>query len=220
MKKELLDEEVLYLTGMLKEYPANSFFADTAAELADCGYLRKSRSGLTYRLTEKGEAYINQRIAKDKYPLGRGKMPDRRIECGKAVLTMYRAGIKVFLTEDPVKFVPVFLVRRTGRMILGASQLIGLLTTETKTFLTYFADKNLKIDMEIAAARRFLPLLNAPEDLSAIIMCNDYGDVTEDTIPAFPYDVYAVACNDVGAKQLKFICSKDWREKLLSNCRT
>ena len=102
-------------------------------------------------------------------------------------------------------------------MALGASQLIGFLITPAKTFLTYFADKDLKIDMEIAAAKRILPLVGASEDLSAIIMCDDYWPDLYETVKQFPFDVHMVACNDTGAKQLKLLHTKNWRETLLNN---
>ena len=216
MKMELLDSEILHLTALLKDYPANSFFADTAAELADCGYLRKSRSGLTYRLTEKGESFVTHRHDKDKFPLGIGKMLNRRIECGKTVLTMYRAGIDVFGGDGAIRFFPAFMLRRIGDMTLGASQLIGLLITETKTYLTYFADRSLKIDMEIAAAKRILPLAGAPDALSVIIICDRYKDAFYAETLDFPLDVHAVSCDDTGAKQLRFMCVKDGREKCLT----
>ena len=216
MKTELLDRDILRLTELLKDYPVDSFFSDVAAELADCGYLRKSRSGLTYRLTEKSKIFVNPNIDKDKYPLSKGKMLNRRIECGKTALTMYRAGINVFGGDDTIRFFPAFLIRRMGNMTLGASQLIGLLITKTKTFLTYFADKDLKVDMEIAAAKRILPLLDACDDLSAIIMCDRYRQDLYKVINQFPFDVHMVACNDTGAKQLKLLCAKAWREKLIN----
>ena len=216
MKIELLDKDILRLTELLKDYPTDSFFSDVAEELADCGYLRKSRNGLTYRLTEKSKICVNPNIGKDKYPLGRGKMLNRRIECGKTVLTMYRAGINVFGGDDTTRFFPAFLIRRMGNMTLGASQLIGLLITKTKTFLTYFADKDLKVDMEIAAAKRILPLLDACDDLSVILMCDNYIYTLYNMADNFPCAVHMVACNDTGAKQLKLMCSNDWRERLLN----
>ena len=215
MKLEFLDKEILYLTAYLKDFPVNSVFEEEEAELAECGYLRKSRSGLTYRLTEKGESIVTQEFEKDKCPLGRGKMLDRRIECSKTILTMYRAGIDVFDNYNPVRFFPAFWLKREKDMILGASQLIGLLITETKTFLVYFAEKDLKIDMEIAAAKRLLPIADAPEDLSVIIMCEEYWYDVESEVAGFPFDVHLIACDDMGAQQLKLLCSSDWHEKLL-----
>lgn len=219
MKLEFLDKEILRLTALLKDYPIGSFFHENTADLADCGYLRRARNGLTYRLTDKGYKTANEKgmiYQKDKYPLSRGKLLNRRIECSKAILTMYRAGINVFNGQGNFRFFPAFALRRMKDLTLGASQLIGLLIAESITYLVYYAGKELKVNMELEAAKRILPLAGAPSSLSVILMCESYKDVFNSNLPAFPLDIFAVTCNDTGAKQLKLMLVKDGRTKLVN----
>lgn len=123
----------------------------------------------------------------------------------------------MFLTVKAIfGFFPAFALRRMKDLSLGASQLIGLLIAESITYLVYYADKELKVDMELKAAKRILPLTGAPSTLSVILMCESYKDVFNSTLPVFPLDIFAVTCNDTGAKQLKLMLVKDGRTKLLN----
>jgi hypothetical protein len=220
MKLEKIDREILRLTALLKDYPTGSFFASEAAELADCGYLRRARNGLTYRLTEKGVALVEGNFPKDKFPLGAGKILERRIKCAKVVLTMYRAGIDIFKGAGAYFFPAVYLRGVVADYTIGASRLVGLLITPTKTFLTYFAGSPLHIEPELRAAKWIASLTNAPENWAALIMCERWRDVFCEEYRRFPLPVHAATCDDAGARELKMLITDGALERLLGKIFT
>jgi hypothetical protein len=179
------DLDLLRLTGVCKDIPADCspirskmFSPESLSALAGTGYIRKHKSGQSYRLTEKGYSLLDKLghpEKRDAYPVGNGGTLRRRLEVAKAVLSAYRWGFNVFGGTDVGAFIPSFYYRRESKgSILGASKLCGILRFADKTVPVYFVSEQFKLNVseEMAAIQKVSALLQMPAALATCFLAD------------------------------------------------
>jgi hypothetical protein len=102
--------DVLKLAGWCKDLPqqrpvqqAQYMYGETLAQMVCGGYLRESKCGLSWRLTQKGYEILDRAgisYRKDRQYLGKGAALTRRLELAGLMLFLYCMGADVF-TESP-----------------------------------------------------------------------------------------------------------------------
>jgi len=181
------DLDLLRLIGLCKDLPTDClplqcdmFSQVSFAVLIGVGYIRKSKCGLSYRLTDKGHALLNAHgypAEKDAVPVGSGRTLRKRLETAKVILSLYRCGVEVFEKSGKgFVFIPAFLYRRKGKgAILGASQLCGIMLNSKQTVAVYFITEQTKLNsgVETAAIKRIAALLQAPDNRVVLFFADD-----------------------------------------------
>lgn len=179
------DLDILRLIALCKDIPVDcsplrcDMFSDAefSAHIG-MGYVRKSKSGLSYRLTDKGYALLSTNgvpAKRDKYPVGNGGTLRRRLDVAKTVLTMYRAGTDVFCVKLP-SYLTAFAFRRESRgAMLGASKLCGVRYLKTQLIAVYLINEktHLNKNVEMAAIENLSALLHIPGERMALFLADD-----------------------------------------------
>lgn len=179
------DLDLLRLIAHCKDIPVDcsplrcDMFSDAEfSALTGMGYIRKSKSGLSYRLTDKGYALLLSNdisFERDKYPVGNGGTLRRRLEVAKTVLTMYRSGTDVFCVKLP-SYLTTFAFRRESRgAMLGASKLCGVRYTKIQFVVVYYINEQttLNANVEMAAIENLSALLHVSGERMALFLVDD-----------------------------------------------
>lgn len=219
MKLQIRDIELMRIIAMCKDIPVHLPFDDflfTDDYISNILYIKKSKSGYNYRLTTEGYLLIDKlgfAYTTDKYPVGKGKSMDRRFKTAIAVLLMYRAGIHIFEHKIPY-FLPSFIYRRnnTKGKLLGGSTFVGLLVTEVTTYVVFCnTEKTINMTTEIAIAKHFSLVYGTPQHFEIILITNENAIYNWKQT----HNTYLVCPNDIGAKQLKLLTTRDYIKPLL-----
>lgn len=213
--KMLLDNrdlDLLHLIALCKDIPADcsplqsEMFSDTEfSTLTGAGYIRKSKSGLSYRLTDKGYSLLDAlgfSVERDKYPVGNGGTLRRRLETAKTVLTMYRAGTDVFCIKLPAYLTASSFRRESRGAMLGASKLCGVRYTKTQLAAVYFVNEQtaLNANIEMAAIENLSALLHVQGERMALFLADDIT-ISERFISPFDFRDIRSTWGDVFAAQ-------------------
>ena len=145
-----LEIDVLRLTAWCKDLTVRcgQYIPEEIPEfLRDYGYLRRSRSGQSYRVTQSGYRLLESAgyyYEPDLQYRGQGPALTRRIQMSELMLFFMRLGINVFAeepsTETPdMTFLPAFSLRRKkSSNILGGTRFTGFLYTAEYAFIPYY----------------------------------------------------------------------------------
>lgn len=217
-----IEMDLLKLTALCKDIPVDCnelfsieiFSIDFIETLSP--YIRKSKNGLSYRLSEEGYLLLKRLeipFSIDTFSLGKGKPMNRRLANAKVAMTMYCAEIPLARRGIP-KFYPAFVFRRENPKgtILGASQMSGLLETSDTTYIVLYADKTmkLKLAMELEAAKRFALVINAGTNFSVLVL-GDNSTAVNDWLEEnkLHKNCCVATISDEGAKKLHSLCYGD-----------
>ena len=119
--------------------------------LENLGLLRKSRNGLSFRVSTYGYDYLQSIgliFERDKTYLGKSKALYRRLEAAKTTYFFLKSGADIFngLSSDKTNdnlYVPSFLYRRqSSSNILGVTRMLGFFYLRDVMFVPYFISKD------------------------------------------------------------------------------
>ena len=228
--------------GCIAPSTLSGIFQDTEIKnLISVRLIRKHRESGTLTLTEKAHTYLEEAgvISPERIPFSyREDLLQRRIQTSRFVLTAYRALYDPFsmspaeMKKEPALFLPAISRGRT-RNLWGSSRVtalarmgdlycgvynvhpgVGKINPEDERKTISNCAGNLK---EVRMAFLF-----AGESYAAVLKELDRAEETTDTrLLSYgeawrrsPLPVHLVACNAVGAVQLRLMAQPDYRQKL------
>ena len=145
---------LLRLCAWCKDLPAESAFLpkEETASLFVLGLIRRSRNGLSIRVTETGLELLNRigfHYERDIQYRGAGHLIDKRLQTAELMLFLFQGKTDVFCSavpdrNSPLSFLPAFALRREkNKNPLGTARFNGMLYTKnTATALYYISDRN------------------------------------------------------------------------------
>lgn len=145
---------LLRLCAWCKDLPAESAFLpkEETASLFVMGLIRRSRNGLSIRVTETGFELLNRigfHYERDIQYRGAGHLIDKRLQTAELMLFLFQGKTDVFCSSvpdrnSPLSFLPAFALRREkNKNPLGTARFNGMLYTKnTATALYYISDRN------------------------------------------------------------------------------
>lgn len=145
--------ETLGLCALCKDLPVNVGTEDEEIlleNLESLRLLRKSRNGLSFRVSTYGYDYLQSIgliFERDKTYLGKSKALYRRLEAAKTTYFFLKSGADIFngLSSDKTNdnlYVPSFLYRRqSSSNILGVTRMLGFFYLRDVMFVPYFISK-------------------------------------------------------------------------------
>lgn len=240
------DLECLKLAAWCKDLPQNLtqyIHADTSTQLILTEYLRKSKCGLSYRMTNKGYDVLEKAgvlYERDKQYLGKGKTLTRRLENAEIVLFLYTLGADVFI-ENPTQikpelcFMPSFSIRRAkASNILGGTRMTGFLYAKQNVFIPYYmSDGNgglypgveqMTFSTESLSNKKTPVIVyTGKAELSELVHAVYHADnkkfrtkamTFKKAIDEFTCPVCFIPLSKNGARQLRILCQPDYRTKL------
>lgn len=146
--------DLLRLCGWCKDLPvkSNSINKEDLSYLLLTGQLRRSRNGISIRVTEKGRATLDNlgyRYEYDSKSRGAGAFLTRRLQTAELMLFLFQGKTDVFCASvpdrnNPPSFMPSFTLRREkNKNPLGTARFNGVLyTKDTATALYYISEHN------------------------------------------------------------------------------
>lgn len=141
--------EVLKIIGLYKDAPAKSVKetnGDILSELLNYGYIRYNKQHTSLRLTKAGAEIllsVGVRAETDAHPLSESKKLNRRLQSTEATFFFNSTGVNVFTERPPQKvkepeYLQSSVIRRQNTAnVLAMSKFIGLLYSETITYVVY-----------------------------------------------------------------------------------
>lgn len=155
--------EVLALCGRCKDLSADGtgiIPAEITDELIERKLLRRSKSGLSFRVTDYGYTLLKSagfELEPEKYYRGRGAALERRLQTARVTSFFWRFGAGMYCNGAEEKssnsFLPSFELRRkSASNILGGTRMTGFYYTDSFTFVPYFIapdNEGLYADVEI-----------------------------------------------------------------------
>ena len=238
--------EILGLCALCKDLPVETG-GISEQEAIDVlllyGFLRKSRSGLSYRVSDKGYDYLQSLgfdFQRDKAYLGKSKALYRRLETAKITTFFLKSGVDVFKKEIVKEgmnnvFVPSFIFRRKSfSNPLGATQLCGFYYLRNTMFVPYYISKDnygIHTEMEEStfSSEVFLQghkptvLFTADGDISDVLKISQNQPVKKDkvntdsfyeAIEKFRTPVAFITLDSNGLDVINIISVDNYREKL------
>lgn len=146
--------ETLGLCALCKDLPVNVGTENEEIlleNLESLGLLRKSRNGLSFRVSTYGYDYLQSIgliFERDKTYLGKSKALYRRLEAAKTTYFFLKSGVDIFngLSSDKTNdnlYVPSFLYRRqSSSNILGVTRMLGFFYLRDVMFVPYFISED------------------------------------------------------------------------------
>ena len=154
------------LCALCKDLPVNVGTEDEEIlleNLESLGLLRKSRNGLSFRVSTYGYDYLQSIgliFERDKTYLGKSKALYRRLEAAKTTYFFLKSGVDIFngLSSDKTNdnlYVPSFLYRRqSSSNILGVTRMLGFFYLRDVMFVPYFISLFTKISILLRPLKR------------------------------------------------------------------
>lgn len=228
--------------GCIAPSALNGLFQDTEVKnLTAAGLIRKHRESGSLTLTEKGHKCLETArvVCPERIPFSyREDLLQRRIRTSHFVLTAYRAQADPFttalneLSKNPALFLPVINRGRT-RNLWGSSRVAALVRMGNLYCGAYSVYSGVgKINLEderktvsncagnlkgvqtafLFAGESYAAVLSELErkDETAEGRLLSYGEAWRRS----PLSVHLVACNEVGAVQLRLMAQPDYRRRL------
>ena len=238
--------ETLGLCALCKDFPAE---AGTLREqkmmetFERVGLIRKSRSGLSYRVSNYGYDYLQNLgliFTRDKTYLGKSKALYRRLEAAKTASFFLKCGadvsvnINVGINCDNI-FVPSFLYRRqSSSNLLGITRMLGFYYLRNVMFIPYYISEDnngIYADVEektftseiVSRKRTPIVLFTSNGDLHSVIKCGLKKVVKKEklhsqsffeAIKKFRTPVAFITFDSNGLDAISIMSVKDYRTKL------
>lgn len=214
---------------------------DALQNLISAGLVRKHQSSGSLTLTGKGHDCLE--AAGVQYPRRtalsyRGDLIHRRVHISNAILTAYQANVHIFtaklteLSESPVLFIPA-VCRGRERNLWGSSRIAAIVRLgelacglysvypgagkinpddELKTFSNSLAGQKGVLPAFLFAGDTYAALLQELDAAGEPDSCRlvHYGEAWR----SLPLPVHLLACDAVGARQLRIMAQPDYRAKL------
>ena len=238
--------ETLRLCAWCKDLPAcdtEILPQDTIHLLLFLGLIRKSRCGLSYRITSKGNDILQTAgffYAPDKQYLGKSQALIRRLALALITSFFWRSGADVFCDTPGEKldhtFLPSFALRRkVSTNLLGGTRLAGFYYSGNAAFIPYcltsdsdglYAEAEQRIFQTEAliGKRRPFVIYSGLETLEQILEVLKYpkckkAKSTTDTywkaLERFTCSSGVIPLNKNGMRQLRILSVPRYREKLI-----
>lgn len=240
------DLECLKLNAWCKDLPQSitqEGYADISTQLILTGYLRKSKCGFSYRLTNKGYDALEKACIlyeRDKQYLGKGKTLTRRLELSKIVLFLYSLGADVFI-ENPTQikrelcFMPSFSIRRAkASNILGGTRMTGFLYAHQNVFIPYYisdgngglypgVEQMIFSTESLSNKKAPIVVYTGASELSELVHAVYHAEnksfrtkaiTFKKAIDEFTCPVCLIPLSQDGARQLRILCQPDYKTKL------
>ena len=236
--------EALRLAAWCKDLPADSaerILAESTGTLTALGLLRKSRSGLSYRLTPSGYEILDKAeipCQRDQSYLGKGSALTRRLRTTEIILLLYRVFGDIFWrgADREISYLPSFTFRRKNAAnLLGGARLAGFLYTPEVTYVPYYlsidsdgiypmAEERTMLGSGLRRGREIRVIYTGKGDLSDLITAASGPEQKKqkstttsfwDSMDVFTCPVCFVPLSDEGARQLRIMCRADY-ERILA----
>ena len=238
------DLECLRLAAWCKDLPQNTtqyLHADTVTHLVLVEYLRKSKCGLSYRLTDKGYDVLEQagyHFDRDKQYLGKSKTLSRRLELAEITLFLHSLDADVFIenatqVNPALCFMPSFAIRRAkSSNVLGGTRLSGFLYTQENVLVPYYiSDGGIYPNVEqqtfcaeyLSKKKKPVVIYTGKPELPALVHAAYHAEQPKfrtkaksfaQSIDIFLYPVCFVPLSKNGIRQLRIMCQPDYRKTL------
>ncbi len=238
--------EILGLCALCKDLPVEtSGISEQEAinVLLFYGLLRKSRSGLSVRVSDKGYDYLQSLgfdFQRDKTYLGKSKALYRRLETAMITKFFLKSGADVFKKEIVKEsmnnlFIPSFTFRRKSfSNPLGATQLCGFYYLRNTMFVPYYISKDnygIHTEMEeltfssemFSQGHKPTVLFTADGDILDVLKISQNQPVKKDkvntdsfydAIEKFRVPVAFITLDSNGLDVINIISVNNYREKL------
>lgn len=238
--------EILVLCALCKDLPVETggiSEQEAINILLFYGLLRKSRSGLSVRVSDKGYDYLQSLgfdFQRDKTYLGKSKALYRRLETAKITKFFLKSGADVFKKEIVKEdmnnvFIPSFTFRRKSfSNPLGATQLFGFYYLRNTMFVPYYVSKDnygIHTEMEestfssrvFSQGHKPTVLFTADGDISDVLKISQNQPIKKDKVNAdsfykaiekFRVPVAFVALDSNGLDVINIISVDNYRENL------
>jgi len=242
------DIQALRLIGWCKDVPPRPEAPLTQERLGMfelLGLSRKSKSGRSIRLTQKGYRLLadcGYELPQDKYPVGAGRVLERRLQTAGGMRLFYLAGVDVFLQNTDQfsgsnpQFLPSFALRQRQSVtenMLGATRFLGFLKCGSNMYIPYFLQTGKEQfipETELAVAKAVSSLCGEVESLRLLLICERPEEIARLAAKPFkwqkimpvanalgvPYPVYLLPrAAEEGARQLRLILAENYLGAIL-----
>ena len=225
-----------------KDLPAESSFLpkEETACLFLSGLIRKSRNGLSLRVTDTGFELLNRigfEYERDIQFRGAGHLIDKRLQTAELLLFLFQGKTDVFCSavpdrNNPPSFMPSFTLRREkNKNPLGTARFNGILyTKDTAAALYYISEHNDGLYPEterntftmniLTGGRKSAAAFTGAGELEEILRVMRQKSTRSNALPVLdaarrldcPVCFFPLSVN--GARQMRIISVNDWRKEI------
>ena len=236
---------LLRLCAWCKDLPAESAFLpkEETASLFVMGLIRRSRNGLSIRVTETGFELLNRigfHYERDIQYRGAGHLIDKRLQTAELMLFLFQGKTDVFCSSvpdrnSPLSFLPAFALRREkNKNPLGTARFNGMLYTKnTATALYYISDRNDGLYPEterntfsmniLTGGRKSAAAFTGAGELGELLAFAQRKTTNSRALPYFdavrrldcPVSFFPLSAN--GARQMRIMSVKEHRRIIAQN---